>query len=262
MNKITISLLAIFLISISTEAKDLPEVMLMGAFHFNNPGMDIVKTEQINVMEPKNQKYLQKLTKKISKFKPNMVLLEFDPKNTDIMNQKYQDYLNGEFKLPSNEVYQIGFRVAKLSGVKRIESLDVRGIPWEAEELYEYLAKNDKKTQMAKQGIIEELTKKTSLEHKTLSLRQLLKNNNNTTEDNNNKNLYLFTNFVGVKEGHYFGANATASWWHRNFAIYAKIQYFSKTHDKIFALAGQGHTAILKDFLKTDNQIKRIKLRL
>ena len=33
------------------------EVMLFGVFHFANPGHDVVKTEQINVMTEENQAY-------------------------------------------------------------------------------------------------------------------------------------------------------------------------------------------------------------
>jgi hypothetical protein len=33
------------------------EVILFGVFHFANPGRDVVKTEQINVMTEENQAY-------------------------------------------------------------------------------------------------------------------------------------------------------------------------------------------------------------
>ena len=68
--------------------------------------------------------------------------------------------------------------------------------------------------------------------------------------------MYLLTNAVGVDKDHYYGADASASWWHRKFRIYAKIQHQAKSNTRIFALAGQGHTAILKDFVKSDQKIK------
>ena len=38
-------------------------VMLLGVFHFANPGLDKVKTDQFNVMTEENQIYLEELTK-------------------------------------------------------------------------------------------------------------------------------------------------------------------------------------------------------
>jgi hypothetical protein len=255
------SLVLLLLFSFISYAKQTSEVMLMGTFHFNNPGLDTVKSKQINVMTNENQKYLDKLSKKISKFKPQLILLEFNPKNTSLINMEYQDYLKGHFELPANEIYQIGFRVAKYAGVERIESLDEREIQWEAEKLFQHLESKDKVAGTKFQKLIDELTEKISIRHSQLTLKKLLQLSNDDHEDNLNKNLYMLTNSMGVKEGTFVGADSTASWWHRNFRIYAKIQYHAQSHTKIFALAGQGHTAILKDFLKADQEITEVKPR-
>ena len=68
-------------------------------------------------------------------------------------------------------------------------------------------------------------------------------------DDQENKNIYLALNSVGAEDGSFYGADSSASWWHRNFRVYAKIQQQAKTNAKVFALAGQGHTAVLKDFV-------------
>ena len=237
-------------------AKELPELMLMGTFHFSNPGLDVIKTDQINVMTDESQEYLIHLSKQISQFKPTSVLLEFNPKNTDKVNQMYQSYLEGNFELPSNEIFQIGFRVAKFSGVKRIESLDERSIPWKADGLYEYMENVDTKSFEKNNKRIAARTAQTANDFKTLTLQQLLQQANQESHDKLNKSGYLSTNAVGVENGSFVGADAAASWWHRNFRIYAKIQKHAENHQRIFALAGQGHTAILKDFLSFDQNIQ------
>ena len=40
------------------------QVMLFGVFHFSNPGHDVVKTEQADVMSPANQAYLDELAQR------------------------------------------------------------------------------------------------------------------------------------------------------------------------------------------------------
>jgi len=251
--------LIVLTISMSSIAKQPNELMLMGTFHFENPGLDTVKIKTINVMTKESQDYLIELSKNISQFKPTIVLLEFNPANTEKMNEKYQNYLNGTFELPANEIYQIGFRVAKLSGVKRIESLDERKIHWQAEELFKYLETKDLESHAKFKEVISEVTSRSDLNHKTLPLKELLLLSNDKVYDQTNKNIYFSTNAIGVENGTYLGADSSASWWHRNFRIYAKIQHYAKTHTKIFALAGQGHTAILKDFIASDNSMNYVQ---
>ena len=48
------------------------------------------------------------------------------------------------------------------------------------------------------------------------------------------------------------GADATASWWHRNFRMYAQIQRHAAPGARVLVVGGQGHTAILRDFLRDD----------
>ena len=66
------------------------EVMLMGTFHFDSPGLDVVKTEHINVMDQASQAYLVRLSERIAATQPTGVLLEFNPANHDKINAEYQ----------------------------------------------------------------------------------------------------------------------------------------------------------------------------
>ena len=50
-------------------------------------------------------------------------------------------------------------------------------------------------------------------------------------------------------------ADATARWWHRNFRMYANVQRYATTGERILVVAGQGHTAILRDLLEIDGRI-------
>lgn len=71
--------------------------------------------------------------------------------------------------------------------------------------------------------------------------------------DDKNKSLYLMTNGVGVKDN-YVGLSATASWWHRNFRMYAIIQQYAKKNQRIFVIGGQGHTAVFFKNIKKNRQ--------
>lgn len=51
-------------------------VMLVGTFHFANPGLDKVKSRVIDVMTPSNQAHLKRVTAHLAEFQPTDVLIE------------------------------------------------------------------------------------------------------------------------------------------------------------------------------------------
>ena len=61
------------------------------------------------------------------------------------------------------------------------------------------------------------------------------------------------TNQVG-EDDNFVGADATASWWHRNFRMFAIIQRYAQPGERVLVIGGQGHTAILKQLLDDDER--------
>jgi len=241
---------------------EMPEVMLLGVFHFSNPGLDTVKIEkQLNVMDEASQEYLQALAERIvAEFKPTKVLLEFRDTVDDSRQEKYKKYLRGDYDLEVAEDYQLGFRIAKLAGGIPIVGYDDRSVNWDAGPLFKIMPEVAPEAQAHADEIIEAMTKTDSEDHATLTLQELLIKTNDLEEERANKDLYLMTNWV-ASEGNYEGANASATWWERNFRMYAKIQREAKPGERLLVIGGQGHTAILKDFLAIDSAIKGVDVR-
>lgn len=227
------------------------EVMIFGVFHFANPGKDVVKTTQVNVMTPENQAYLEALAKRIAEFKPTVILLEFDPEDQARIQEQYRQFLEGTSDLGSNEIYQLGFRIARLADLDTVFSFDEREIGWEAEALFEYMASRAPETEAKMNELIADITKAKNDAHAARSLAELLVQANDPEQDRLNKYLYIVTNGVGAGDN-YVGADASASWWHRNFRMYANIQNHARPGERVVAIGGQGHTAILKDLLAID----------
>jgi Family of unknown function (DUF5694) len=229
------------------------QVMLFGVFHFANPGHDLVKTDQIDVMSKENQAYLEALTARISKFNPTVVLLEFDPEREAEMQERYRRYLEGSYDLPSNEVYQLGFRIAARSDAGTIHAFDETSVQWQAEPLFDYMATNDTETGARMTALIEEITADEQEAQTTLSLQALLARANDADRDALNRAMYLMTNQVG-DDDNFVGADATASWWHRNFRMYARVQRYAKPGERVLVIGGQGHIAILRQLLADDRE--------
>ena len=235
----------------NADETDPAQVMLFGVFHFSSSGLDSVKTKHINVLTPENQLYLEELSRRLSEFQPTVVLLEYSAEYQDKLEDRYQSYRNGEYELPVNEIYQLGFRIADNANVDTIYSFDEREISWDAEPLFEYMPVHDNDAQQALDALIEKLGDESQTAHDTLSLAELLRRANDPSLDRINKYTYLLTNHVGAPDN-YVGADAAASWWHRNFRMYANIQHYAQPGERILVIGGQGHTAILRDLLDVD----------
>jgi len=246
-------------ISVSVLAQEnTPQAMMIGMFHFSNPGKDVVKVDKvIDVLSEESQAYLKGLSGRVTtEFNPTVVLLEYNPKNDAIIQQRYQDYLAGTYELGVNEVYQLGFRVAKQSGA-RIASFDERSVNWEAGPLFEALANGYPEINVKNKQWLADTTAEKAYDNANLSLQEMLQKLNRRETDLANIDSYLFTNVVGAGEG-FEGAMASSSWWKRNFFMYAKIQAHSAPGERIFVIGGQGHTAILKQLLEADNHLKGV----
>lgn len=257
MTKITNFLLSIALLcgasfAACAQPTDSSKVLLFGMFHFANPGRDLVKTEVIDVMADENQVYLAELATRIAAFKPTHVLIECGPENSAKYLAKYQRYVSDAEPLASNENYQLGFRVAKLAGLPEVVCYDA-DFEFKIQPLFDYMSAHDQSAKKEFDAAIAQLTAQMTKDQQSLSLKQLLMLSNDPAVDRQNKNLYLMTNAVGAGDG-FAGADASASWWQRNFRMYANIQKIAVPGSRLVVFGGQGHTAILKDLLAIDLQ--------
>jgi hypothetical protein len=243
-------------LALAETSEPMGQVMLFGTFHFSNPGQDAVKTRSLDVTTAESQRYLEALARRIAtSFRPTQVLLEYPPSSQADVERQFQEFLSGHFDLPVNEIYQLGFRVAKYSGLERVKSFDHQDIEWQADRMLEYAEKKDPQAAADFNHRIEELTAKGQLQQESLSLQQLLELHNDADELAANKALYIDTNAIGVRDG-YAGADAAASWWHRNFRMYANIQAEAQPGERVLVIGGSGHVAIISDFLQWDSQRK------
>ncbi len=230
------------------------QIMLVGTFHFSSPGRDAVKTRSLDVTTAESQRYLEALARRIAtSFRPTRVLLEYPPSNQGDVERQFREFLKGQFELPVNEIYQLGFRVAKYSGLEQVASFDHGDIEWQADRMLEYAEQNDPMAVADFNRKIEEMTAKSQLQQDSLSLQQLLELHNDAQEFAANKALYIDTNAIGVRDG-YAGADAAASWWHRNFRMYANIQAEAQPGERVLVIGGSGHIAIIADFLQWDSR--------
>jgi hypothetical protein len=246
---------------LGAQAQERPaEVLLFGVFHFANPGRDVVRVDQVDVSTPANQTYLASLAQRICDFRPTAIMVERDRAVEPELRRQLEAYRAGGALPGVNEVYQIGFRVAKACGVEAIHGFDESEVGWDAEPLFEYLQKSAPDLLAAFNAEIGRIQAEEAAAHRDLTLPELLLRANDPEQDRANKDLYLFTNAAGAGQG-FEGADAAARWWRRNLRMYANVQRYATPGERVLVVAGQGHTAILRDLLAIDGRIDASDVR-
>lgn len=110
-------------------AEDLPQIFLVGIFHFAYPNKDatmIEKSDQIDILTKQKQEELKELLDYISLFKPTKICVEA-PEDWKVY-EKYKKYKSGRLQLERDEKEQIGFRLVEKFGLDTIYSIDANSI--------------------------------------------------------------------------------------------------------------------------------------
>jgi hypothetical protein len=111
-----------------SENSEQTSIMLLGMYHFNNPGKDSYNTEVDDYWSDKRQKEIKEAVDLLEEFKPTKILVELSPNEQSKIDSLYNLYLKNQIALKDiqggiNEVYQIGFRLGK-----QLDGIDVIAI--------------------------------------------------------------------------------------------------------------------------------------
>jgi len=98
-------------------------LLILGTYHMASPGQDAQNLDADDPRSPRRQRELEELLRKLQAFRPTKVAIEAVHGRSAWIG-RYRDFVNGSYTLGSNEIEQIGFRVAKLSGLREISAVD------------------------------------------------------------------------------------------------------------------------------------------
>lgn len=223
-------------------------IALLGTYHFDNPNQDQFNVKSDNVLDAKRQKEIEQLVAMLAKYQPTHIALEFNVADS-AADKKYQRYLKGDYSLAESEREQIGFRLAKKLGHQHIYAVDVPDIqldfnPGELANEYAYLLEQLTQTgNKVINDINQWLTKYT--------IGQVLAKMNSPEFDKLNVGLYYKYLLPVGKGNQQPGADGVTSWYKRNLFIFHHIMKLTQNqkNQRVLVIFGQGHTAMLKQFL-------------
>ncbi|MBK8980820.1 MAG: hypothetical protein IPM38_00500 [Ignavibacteria bacterium] len=261
------------------------EVMLLSVYHFDNPGKDKYNLKLDDYFSEKRQQEINEVVSLLAKFNPNKIFIELRPESQRKIDSLYQAYLTDKLNLKDldagrNEIYQIGFKLAKMLGLKNLDCVDANG-NWlgpyadfiadtlklayyndeEIKSEADMKSRNERfSTNTVKENLIyTNLSENISENHRyyidvamrvkdTVGLYLKYQEATQVIDDNE----YLMRSF----DFNNIGVEMVAEWYKRNFFIYRNILEKSVSGDKILIIFGQGHIPILTDLLKDNPKYK------
>jgi len=90
----------------------------------NNPGQDLHNTKADDVLAPKGQAEIDELTAVLARFRPTKIAVEWDAGDQAGLDRVFGEYVAGQRQLTRDERQQVGVRLAKLVGLKKIYAVD------------------------------------------------------------------------------------------------------------------------------------------
>lgn len=266
-----------FLAIANAQTQKKKQILLIGTFHFNNPGADGVKTADFDITTTPAQQELEKISNQIKKFNPNKIFVEweyYDQKNLDslyslYLNNQYENYIEKAFKnkpsysmYATNEIFQLAFRAAKKAGLKLVHGIDYPlPMPFDTVMNAIKVAKQD--DVMAEiSTYTSSMAKDANLKRKTMNLTSLLLDLNTEKSRNINSSFYLKTLNRAGNLNNFGGTFSVSEWYKRNLYMYSLVQKQMQTAaDKAVILLGAGHIAIIKKFIEEEGQYDIIELK-
>lgn len=227
------------------QAAEPARVLIVGTYHFSNPGQDQANVESVDVTVPQRQAELQAVTDALAKFEPTLVGVEWP---SDAARTQYTQYLDGSLSSSTNEVVQLGFRLAKQRGLTQIYGLDVTGdFPFEAVEAWAQAnGKTDALGALMTQA--QAITGRITALQATHSIGGVLREMN--TPQAIDESASFYAEFLRYGKGdEQPGVALNAAWAKRNFAICARLLQILKPGDRAVVFYGQGHVHLLRQCL-------------
>ncbi len=251
------------------------EILVIGTYHFNNPGMDVAQYKVLDIMGEKPQQQLEEITNAIAKFKPTKIFTEWELKNQLALDTLYNKYLEGIYfdyvakKYPKrkfymqNEIVQLAFKAAKKSNHKKVFAIDYQETSFDFDSIMKFAdtirLQNFKKEVMAD---IKDTETKSNTLFATNDLLQCLYYFNSKEIRSIDIPWYVAKINDSDKLGTYVGAFLASEWYRRNLYMLANIQKQTETSDKrIMVLAGASHITMFLDLLKHDSNYKIVELK-
>lgn len=232
------------------------EVLVLGVYHFANPGLDVVKTEIADVLSPARQAEILEVAEALASYRPTRIAVEHDPSSAARLDSLYREYRAGRHELSRNETEQLGFRLAARFGHPGVYPIDHEGeFPFGA--LLEYAETHDPEFLTFVREERARLEAEENRLQRENTVGEILRHDNEPEELAGSHAVYLRFARVGAGDT-YVGAELLSRWYERNIHIFTNLQRLGEPGDRILVIIGAGHAPILRELISSDPEMRLV----
>lgn len=232
------------------------QVMVIGTYHFNNPGQDLHNPKADDVLKPQRQRELQAIAAALAEFRPTKVMVERVAKTPDLVDPGYASFSPADLTEKRNESVQIGYRTAARLGLNTVYAIDEQPSEGEPDyfpfqELMQWAQANGAKDRLdALMARGAERTSEIERLQKEGSIAGVLLEMNSPQTSASEQTMYYEMLDIGDTQQQP-GADLNAMWYLRNAKIFAKLQHVAVPGDRVLVIYGSGHNYWLRHFAQT-----------
>ncbi|HSR49505.1 MAG TPA: DUF5694 domain-containing protein [Acidobacteriota bacterium] len=239
-----------------TSAADPVQVLVLGTYHFANPGLDVVKMEVADVLSETKQAEIRAVVEALARFRPTKIAVEDMPDSAEELDQLYEAYRSGEYELSRNETQQLGFRLASMLDHPRLHPIDHQGeFPFQA--VMQYAQDHDPEFVDFLQKERARMTSEANRRQKENTIGEILRLSNDRQELAWEHGVYM--RFAAVAAGDtYVGAELLTKWYERNIHIFSNLQNIAEPGDRILLIMGSGHAPILRELITSHPEMRLV----
>jgi len=229
------------------------QILYLGVFHFDYPGLDVHQSaHQVDVMAPQRQREIAELVELLARYRPTRIAVEATPDRQPFLDSLYREFHAGRWDPARNEIYQLGFRLARRLGHAKVYAVDAERHPFFVDLAREQLEPRAEELFATDREWRERFDRWRSYEDSTAAergetLRRMFLQMNSPLQINRAHLSYSvgFFKFDG-EEGGYLGADFVSGWYNRNLRIFRNLQRITESPgDRILFLVGSGHLPLL-----------------
>lgn len=223
------------------------EVMILGSYHFSNPGQDVANMDVDDVLVPQRQAELDALAKALAVWKPDRVLIERQRPGPDFLVEEYELYRDGGGRDDRSERSQIGFRLAALLGHDAVYGFDERGGDG-GPDYFPFGRVVETAGRTGQADFIDSFMTDIEAEVAGMSAAQkretipasLLGHNDLAKARDSHSRHYYGLLTVGEAEDQ-SGAELNAMWYMRNAKMFGKLDLIAEPGERLLVVVGSGH---------------------
>ena len=253
---LNLALLALAVTSAAAAKAEAPaRVMVLGTWHFDNPGLDLINTQAEDVRTPKRQCELEAVAKALAKFRPTKIMVEKVATAPDLVDSGFSGFTPAQLAQRKDERVQIGYRIAHALGHDKVYAVDEqpsRGEPdyFPFGKVMEHAQVHNQMTRL-QAGMAQVKADKKAFEEKQgrTNLATLLIEQNEPSAWRTGISGYYEMLSVGNSEEQP-GAELNAYWYMRNAKIFGKLMTIAKPADRVLIIFGTSHVYWLRHFAR------------